>query len=333
MSLFKTRGFWYAIFITLLCSLVGKYLATLPGLSLVGPLVIALILGMLFQLGNEGLVMAKPGIGFVSNKFIRLGIILLGFRLNLIQLAESGVKTIALAAVGVTMTIFIVYFFCKMFKVEDDLAILTASGCGICGAAAVMGISPQVKAKEDNAVLAVAVVCILGTIFTLVEIAIAPLLHFSETQLGFMSGLSLHEIAHAVAAGSAFGPDALDMALITKLSRVLLLAPVAVIIGIIYGKKQNRGKAADEKVKIPIPWFMGGFLLASAATSFLPLPQSVIDTFVSAAYLFLGMAMAALGMSVNFKVIIEKGGKVFLAATMGSIILLGFAIAMAKIFF
>lgn len=88
-----------------------------------------------------------------------------------------------------------------------------------------MGVSPQIESrdeerKRENEVLTVAVVCVMGTVFTLLEIVIKPMLGLTDSQFGIVAGGSLHEIAHAIAAGSAFGEASLDSALIMKLSRV-----------------------------------------------------------------------------------------------------------------
>lgn len=145
MQIIKTRSFWNAATLTLLCAVLGVFLAKLPYLNLIGTLVIALLLGMSLQLVPPAVEKSRAGIGFISNKFLRLGIILLGFRLNLMKLAEAGIKTILLAIIFVAVTIILTYYLCEKFGAESDLAILTASGCGICGAAAVMGVSPQIK--------------------------------------------------------------------------------------------------------------------------------------------------------------------------------------------
>jgi len=116
---------------------------------------------------------------------------------------------------------------CRAFKVDHELALLSSCGCGICGAAAVMGVSGQLRAKTDNSVLAVAVVAILGTVFTLIEVTLQPYLGLDAYNYGVFTGGSLHEIAHAVAAGGAGGQVALDAAILTKLSRVLMLIVVA----------------------------------------------------------------------------------------------------------
>lgn len=99
MSIMKTRSFWIAAIMTLICSVAGVLLAKLPYVNLIGALVIALLLGIAMQLTPASLRNeAQGGIGFISNKFLRLGIILLGFRLNLEKLAAAGVKTILVAA-------------------------------------------------------------------------------------------------------------------------------------------------------------------------------------------------------------------------------------------
>ncbi len=332
------KSFYYAFIMTLVCSIIGSFLGGLPYLSIIGALVISLILGMMFQMYRPAIQKAENGIGFISNKFLRLGIILLGFKLNLIDLANAGVKTILFAIFIVSGVIFLTYNIARKLGVSKRLAILTASGTGICGAAAVMGISPQIKvskeeetAKHNDEVLAVAIVAILGTVFTLIEIALKPMLHMSATQFGVMAGGSLHEIAHAIATGGAGGPVSLSAAIITKLSRVLLLAPAALVIGIWYqrSEKVNGG----EKQKLPIPWFMAGFLMASIIGTFVPMSATILGLLVKLAYLVLGMAMAALGMSVNFKAFLSSGRNAVIAALSSSVVLLGFAIIVSKSFF
>lgn len=331
MALLKERGFWLAAVLALVASLMGKYLSLLPGLKIVGAMVIALVFGMLYQVRPNVLAQARIGIGFISNKFLRAGIILLGFRLNLKLLAESGIKTISIAIFVVVLTIFLVSLFAKWLKIEESLSLLTACGCGICGAAAVMGVTPQVKARTTDSVLAVAVVAILGTVFTLIEVSLRAPLGLTDVQFGVMTGASLHEIAHAVAAAGAGGDVSLEVGLITKLSRVLLLAPVSLIVGIYYQRRHL--SADDEKAKLPIPWFMAGFLLTSALGTYLEIPQVITSNLVSLAYILLGMAMAALGMNVSFSVIVKRGGKIFLAATLASTILAVVSYFIAILFF
>lgn len=134
MAIIKQRSFWLATIMTLTCSVAGALLAKLPYLKVIGALVIALILGIGMQLTPQSLQdESKAGMGFISNKFLRLGIILLGFRLNLESLADAGIKTILIAIVTVTGTILLTYWKSRKFGAEDELAILSACGCGVWG--------------------------------------------------------------------------------------------------------------------------------------------------------------------------------------------------------
>ena len=327
----RLRVFFPALLVTLVCSVLGRELALLPGLSLVGHLVLALLLGMMVQLARPLRQAARgSGTGFIANKFLRAGIILLGFKLNLVLLLHEGLKGLEAALFMVTVMLVLNYAMARLFQVDHTLSMLTACGCSICGAAAVMGVSAPLKAKADQSVLAVAIVAILGTVFTLVEVGLLPVLGFTDAQFGTMAGLSLHEIAHAVAAGGSAGQVGTDSAIIAKLSRVLLLAPVALLVGFI---EMRRSKASGGRLSVPIPYFMGGFILASAVGSYLGLSAELLGGLVNVAYILLGMAMAALGINVNFGVIAKSGARPFASATICSCIMLGLAYGIVRHFF
>lgn len=333
--------------VTCAASIIGSLMAGLPVFSLFGALIIALIIGMLVQIPMRAWLAhaaAKhtEGVGnaaaLISNKLLRLGIILLGFKLNLDVLFATGVKTIAVAAIIVTLTITVTYLIARKLGVDEHLAILTAGGTGICGAAAVMGLSGSItmtkdeeKRGRDDEVMAVATVAVMGTVFALAEIALRPFLGLSDAQFGTMGGASLHEIAHAVAVGGSAGDAGMDAAIIMKLSRVLMLAPTAMIIGAWWARRHPQ--PGDGPRKVPIPWFMLGFLVASVAGTYLPFVAQFTDILVKAAYLVLGMAMAALGMNVDFKAIASRGRMAVLASFLASILLAGGAFVVAKLMF
>ena len=342
-----TREMLLVALVTCAASIIGSLMAGLPVFSLFGALIIALIIGMLVQIPMHAWLAhaaAKhaEGVGnaaaLISNKLLRLGIILLGFKLNLDVLFATGVKTIAVAAIIVTLTITVTYLIARKLGVDEHLAILTAGGTGICGAAAVMGLSGSItmpkdeeKRGRDDEVMAVATVAVMGTVFALAEIALRPFLGLSDAQFGTMGGASLHEIAHAVAVGGSAGDAGMDAAIIMKLSRVLMLAPTAMIIGAWWARRHPQ--PGDGPRKVPIPWFMLGFLVASVAGTYLPFVAQFTDILVKAAYLVLGMAMAALGMNVDFKAIASRGRMAVLASFLASILLAGGAFLAAKLLF
>lgn len=344
----------YMLITALIClaaSLAGAYLKQLPVLSLFGALIIALLIGMLAQwpmrvcftnTSRERAQGVSSAAGLIANKLLRLGIILLGFKLNLQILFTQGLKSLPLAAVVVTLTIIGTYALARAVHVPARLAMLTAGGTAICGAAAVMAISGSMNADDnvsdeerqsraDDEVMAVATVAVMGTVFALIDIALLPLLPLSSEQRGIVAGASLHEIAHAVAAGDALG--AVDVATIMKLSRVLMLIVAALVIAVWWSKRNNQiGQSAGPK-KLPIPWFMFGFIAASVLGTVVPVFHSWAPQLVDAGYIFLGMAMAALGLNVNFKAMLSHGRNAVLASFIASVCLLAFTIGAAKLFF
>lgn len=142
----------------------------------------------------------------------------------------------------IIFTISVVYGLARLFKVEKRLGILTACGTAICGAAAVVAISPQIKAKDEETAIGAAMVAILGTIFTLLYTFLYPVLGLTQNGYGIFTGATLHEIAHVIAAAAPGGDGAIDMAVIVKLTRVALLVPVAILIGIWANRAEQREK-------------------------------------------------------------------------------------------
>ena len=331
--------------LTLLASFIGSWLKQYPGFQLLGALIIALLVGMALQLPLHVYKMnndsrragVKSAAGLIANKLLRLGIILLGFKLNLHDLFTKGIKCLPIAAVLVAIMVCVTYNIAKLLKVNPQLAMLTAGGTSICGAAAVMGLSGSMPVlpeeedeKEQNEVMAVATVAIMGTIYALAEIFILPNFGMTKQQLGITAGASLHEIAHAVAAGGAF--DSIDVATIMKLTRVLMLVPASIFIAIWWNARHSKVENGG-KHKISFPWFMLGFIAASVIGTYVPFITAHASTLVEAGYVFLGMAMAALGINVNFRAIFKQGRAAFAASFLASIVLVALAYAAAVLFF
>ncbi len=315
------RFFILGCSLTLLIAILANYLGQLPFFKIMGPLVIAILLGM----GGRAIVGVPAnwhaGTNFSSKKLLRLGIILLGMRLNLVDIVHAGPKVFTMALINIVFTIFIVYGVSRWFKVEKRLGMLTACGTAICGAAAVVAIAPQVKAKDDETAIAAATVAILGTIFTLVDTMLYPILGFTAHGYGIFVGATLHEIAHVIAAAAPGGKAAVDIAVIVKLTRVALLVPVAIFIGIWTNRSQNGGKEAFSWRAIPIPWFIFGFLAVSAVNSIGIVSVTVANQVVEIAYMLLAMAMAGLGLNVDILTFKRLGLKSFGAGLIGSILL------------
>ena len=284
------------------------------------PMIIGIILGMLYanSLRNHLPETWVPGIQFCSKKLLRLGIILYGFRLTFMDVVAVGLPGIIIDVVVVTVTIIGGYWLGKALKMDRDIALLTSIGSGICGAAAVLGAESTIQTKPYKTAVAVATVVIFGTIsMFLYPIAYrAGILNLSPEEMGIYAGATLHEVAHAVGAGNAMGPEISDVAVIVKMIRVMLLVPVLLVLGYwvaISAVKQGvTGTAA--KGKVAVPWFALGFLAVIGFNSFGLLPQSAVDVINYIDTFLLTMAMVALGAETSIDKFRKAGAKPFVLA-------------------
>ena len=306
--------------IPLAIALFAKLISTLPFFKIMGFLVLAILLGMLWSGLFKVPARAEAGIQFTSKRILRVGIILLGMRLNFIDLINAGPKIFTLSVIDILFALFIVYALARWMGVDKKLGILTASGTAICGAAAIAAIAPQVKAKDQEIAISVTIVAILGTFFTLIYTFLFPYLGLSDLNYGVFSGATLHEIAHVMAAAVPGGNSAIDEAIIVKLSRVALLVPIAMGIYYLFNKTKASGEE-NQGPTIPVPWFIVGFLLASGVNTLQVIPQPLTQFIITVAYLLIAMAMAALGLGINITLFKKIGYKPFIAAFIGSILL------------
>lgn len=321
-------GFIQGVALTLGIALAAKYISGFPFLSIMGQLVIAILLGIIWRATIGVPQHAMTGITFSSKKLLRYGIILLGMRLNLLDIFHAGSKVFLIAVVNIIFTIFTVYGLTRLLKVEKRLGILTACGTAICGAAAVVAIAPQLKANDDETAIGAATVAILGTIFTLAYTLLYPFLGLTQLGYGIFSGATLHEVAHVIAAAAPGGKEAVDIAVIVKLTRVALLVPVAILIGFWTNRmEKTEGKKTSLK-SIPIPWFILGFLAMSSLNTIGFIPESSVNLVVLAAYLLIAMAMAGLGLNVDVVTFKRLGMKSFAAGFIGSVLLSGLGYAL-----
>jgi uncharacterized integral membrane protein (TIGR00698 family) len=331
----KKCGFLQGVGLTLLIAIVAKYTATVPFFSIMGQLVIAILIGICWRVVFGVRENTIAGISFSSKKLLRYGIILLGMRLNLIDIIHAGPKVLAIAVINITLTIFIVYALTRLFKMDQKLGMLTACGTAICGAAAVVAIAPQLKASDDQTAIGAATVAILGTIFTLIYTLIYPFLGLSPIGYGLFSGATLHEVAHVIAAAAPEGKAAVDMAVIVKLTRVAFLVPVAILIGIWANRKERQeggGTIKNSWKAIPIPWFILGFLIMSGLNTLGILTSALTNEIIGSAYFLIAMAMAGLGLNVDINTFWRLGRKSFLAGFIGSVLLSGLGYLLIALF-
>ncbi|MDE7342553.1 MAG: YeiH family protein [Muribaculaceae bacterium] len=283
------------------------------------PMIIGIILGMLYanSLRNHLPATWVPGIQFCSKKLLRLGIILYGFRLTFQDVMTVGLAGIAVDAIIVTVTILGGVWIGRLLKMDQETALLTSVGSGICGAAAVLGAESTIRTKPYKTAVAVATVVIFGTIsMFLYPVAYrSGWLDLTPEQMGIFTGSTLHEVAHAVGAGNAMGEAISNTAIIVKMIRVMMLVPVLLVLGVWAARRTKAsGEASAEKGKVAIPWFAVGFLAVIGFNSFNLLPQVFVDAINYVDTFLLTMAMVALGAETSIDKFKKAGPKPFILA-------------------
>ncbi|MGL6071184.1 YeiH family protein [Craterilacuibacter sp.] len=254
------------------------------------------------------------GINFAKAKLLRLGIILFGFRLTFQDIAGVGIAGILIDAIVLTSTFFLAWYLGrKVFKLDEESTILIGAGSAICGAAAVLATEPILRAKADKVAVAVATVVVFGTLAMFVypvawnALVKAGYLANNEFAYGVFSGATIHEVAQVVAAGKAVSEDAATSAVITKMIRVMMLAPFLVILSMWLARRHRGG--GKSRGKVQIPWFAVLFLVVAGFNSLALLSHPLVDQIVSFDNLMLAAAMAALGLTTHISAIRQAGIK------------------------
>lgn len=283
------------------------------------PMIIGIILGMLYanSLRNNLPETWTPGIVFCSKRILRIGIILYGFKLTFQDITAVGLPAIIIDAIVVIVTILLGVFVGRLLKMDRSIALLTACGSAICGAAAVMGVDGAIRPKPYKTAVSVATVVIFGTLsmFLYPILYRAGIFDMPADQMGIFAGSTIHEVAHVVGAGNAMGPEISDSAIIVKMIRVMMLVPVLLVIAFFVARDvENREDGSAEKTKIQVPWFAIMFLLVICFNSLDLLPTSVVSFITTLDTFLLTMAMTALGAETSIEKFKKAGFKPFLLA-------------------
>ena len=204
----------------------------------------------------------------------------------------------------------------RFFKLDKELAILTSVGSAICGAAAILATESVLKPRQQHVTVAVASVVLFGTLAMFSYPFIYKFSGMSEQAFGIYIGSTVHEVAQAVAAGEAVGGEALQNAVVVKLIRVMMLAPFIFILSAFLLRRSDSNSACSPGRRIAIPWFVFGFMAASAINSVLLLPEALLSTLQLTSQFSLAIAMAALGVQTRWSTIRQAGAKPMLLSLM-----------------
>ena len=297
---------------------VAWQLAAFPLLAPVGTLCLALLVGMAWRATFGEIQGTAPGIKVAAKTLLRLGIVLLGVRLNYALVATAGPGVLALDLAVVVVGISGIAWLARRVGLPRDVGILMAVGTGICGASAVVAAGTVIKAKEEDTTAGVALMGLLGTLGVFAYAALGPWLHLPEATMGVMVGSTLHEVAQVAAAAFNFGPACVDVATMVKLTRVVLLAPALIVVGAIHQRAQAAevGRVTYSWREPPVPWFVIGFLVVGVFNT-LGVLTPVQAHVTTASVLLMAIAMAAMGLNTDWAMLKRLGWKALAVGWLG----------------
>ena len=306
----------YLILITATALLTAK-IPAVAELGL-GSLPLAIILGMAAGaayrafISGEDTGPSKSSL-FCQQKLLRLGIILLGFGLTFQQVAQLGWQALLIDVVIICTVLTVgIALGIKVFGMNKELAVLTSVGSAVCGAAAIMATEPVVKGGSRQVSVAVATVVLFGTLSLIAYPLIFSVLPIAPEQFGIFIGSTVHEVAQAVAAGQTISPEALQTAIMTKLIRVMCLAPVVVTLSLLLFR--DKTEAGKGKLPVAFPHFIAFFILAVVANSLVALPELTHEVIAFISQFSLTIAMAAMGFNTRWSTLRQAGMKPILLA-------------------
>lgn len=313
----KYKGKLGGILFVAIFATAATFISEISAVKALGlsPLVIGIVMGIFYAntLNNQTPQAWQSGIVFSGKKILRFAIVFYGFRITFQQIAEVGMDGFLVSLIMLTSTLILgSWLGYKIFGMEKDTSILTASGASVCGAAAVLATEPVLKAQEHKTAIAVSMVVLFGTIsmflypvlYTTIIQDATGFLHMSPREFGIYVGGTIHEVAQVVAVPASIPNPPEEMAnsaVIVKMTRVIMIAPMLIILGFYLAwSAKKEGGEHSEKMKLVIPWFAVYFIVVAGFNSLGLVPQNIVDVINEIDTFLLTMAMTALGMGTVF---------------------------------
>lgn len=300
-----------------------QYVSLVPGLALVfaiavvanfsagflppaiNAVIVAILLGLLLKNTMSVPSFFQPGIKFSLQKLLRLAIILLGIRLSFLEVVRIGAQSLAIIVACMAAALLLAYLGGRLLKLPSRLALLIGVGTAICGNSAIVATAPVVEAKDEEVSFAVATITLFGTLAVFLYPAIGLAAGMSSTFFGTWAGTAVNDTSQVVATGFAFSDAAGQVATVVKLTRNALMAPVIVLIGILWARASAREVStsglASKQLRLTkiFPYFVLGFVGMAVLNTLGVFPKPVVAQINNLSGFLILMALAGVGLGTN----------------------------------
>jgi len=292
-------GLLIAALLALVAQLIGNVA------ELISPLIIAVALGMI--VGNTlGIPFARPGMRFAASRLLRIGVVLIGLRVALDDLAAIGLPGLVVVVLAVTVTFFGAQWIGRRMGVSPDLALLIGTGYSICGVSAVAAMNGVVGADEEEATYAIGLVTLAGSLSIVVLPILGTMFGLTATDFGTWVGGAVHDVAQTVATASTGGDKALTAAIVVKLTRVALLAPL--VVGVALTRRSRTPNPSATRPPL-LPLFVAGFLLMVVIRTTGLVPEPWLEPIRQIEGFLFTVSLVGVGFGVDLGRLRKLGGR------------------------
>ncbi len=303
-----------------LCAIIAVP-ATLLGrrFEVIGGPVFSILLGMVLALLVKGARRAPldAGIAYTSKTVLQAAVVLLGFGLNLAQIARVGATSLPIILSTITTSLVVAYVMSRALKVPGRISTLVGVGSSICGGSAIAATAPVIGADDEEVAQAISVVFLFNVIAALVFPTLGGMLGLSNEGFALFAGTAVNDTSSVTAAATAWdgmhpGANTLDAATIVKLTRTLAIIPITLGLALWNVRRARRegGEAQSSfSLRRAFPTFVLLFVLASVATTVLALPVEVTAPIKDLSKFLIVMAMAAIGLNTDIVKLVRTGTK------------------------
>ena len=317
-------GVLLCVAITLAATALERIEVFFVGQPYLEALVLAILLGVAVRTAWMPGPSWREGITFSAKFVLEFAIVLLGAAVSITMIAALGSLVILGIACIVALAIGTSYFISRFLGLPQRMCILIACGNSICGNSAIAAVAPVIGADGDDIASSISFTAVLGVLVVLLLPFLVPILQLSLTQYGVLAGLTVYAVPQVLAATLPIGELSNQVGTVIKLVRVLMLGPVVLGLSLVVNRiKPAHDRLPRRKLRFNeiVPWFIIGFLVVLAVRSVGLIPQSVVPAITHFAALLTTIAMAALGLGVDIRVVARSGVRVTLAVTISLIVL------------
>lgn len=287
---------------------------------LVGGPVFAILMGMVVALFYTRKGRTQSGIAYTSKKVLQYAVVLLGFGLNLSEIAQVGALSLPIIVSTISTSLIVSFVLWKLMKMLGNISTLIGVGSSICGGSAIAATAPVIQADDEEIAQSISVIFLFNIAAALIFPTLGGLLGLSDQGFGLFAGTAVNDTSSVTAAAAAWdgmhpGANTLDQATIVKLTRTLAIIPITLVLALWRTAKAKRAGANQEStfsLKKVFPFFILFFVLASVITTVatsLGVPSQAFQPFKELSKFFIIMAMGAIGLNTNLVKLVRTGGK------------------------